>query len=268
MSLTRAEQKKIRSLRTAKARRERGQFAAEGVRLLEEALRHKYMPKRLFVVPNLLTDRAEYLIDNFDKEGTKSEVVSQSQIEYMTDSVTSQGILALFGLPGRDLAQLYKRSHRKIVLCDSISDPGNMGTLIRSAAAFGFNLMLLKGQCVDPYSPKVVRSSVGAIFRMRIAPVTDIELPEFLKSNRIKLITTSLDGSHSDAKMKTVMNSGNIMLAIGSEADGLSGELLSLADLKWRIKHTSAVESLNAAVAGSIIMKQVYDLAERSEKKK
>ena len=135
---------------------------AEGVRLLEEALRHRVKPRTVYFAPSLLSARGEKLVARFRRGRVDLEEVPARTLTKLSDTATPQGVVGLFATPQKAPAELYDRRFRNILLCEDISDPGNLGTLLRSALAFGFEMVLLCGSCAEPYSPKVLRSSVGA----------------------------------------------------------------------------------------------------------
>ncbi len=148
-------------------------------------------------------------------------------------------------------------------MCDGVSDPGNLGTILRSAAGFGFRAVALAGDCADPWSPKVVRSSVGAIFALKVARV---EVGQWLAlaADRGRLAIAADLGGETEQSLTTMgLAERSVVLAVGSEARGLSPETLRAADYRMRLDHDSAVESLNVAVAASIIMRQIYELDRR-----
>jgi TrmH family RNA methyltransferase len=121
--------------------------------------------------------------------------------------------------------------------------------------------MLLCGSSAEPYSPKVVRASAGAVFGLQIAVVTLKEVWAFLAREEVTVIASDLKAKRDMKLPKRTLQKRRILLAIGSEATGLSKAILEKADLRVHIQHLRAVESLNAAVAGSIIMKEIYDLS-------
>ena len=141
---------------------------------------------------------------------------------------------------------------------DNISDPGNVGTLLRSAQAFGFDAVMLTNYSVDPYNPKVVRSSAGSIFGLTIITATTDEILRFKKYDRFKLIVADIRGIDLHSRKINIKNYSRIVLVLGSEAKGISDNILSKADIKIKVGHSDKVESLNVAVAGSIIMKELY----------
>ena len=263
MPLSRSETKNLRALQTRKGRRTSRRFLAEGVRLLEEALRFKRYPVRLYFAPSVLSPRGAQVVERFRKAGAPTHQVSAAELSRIADTETSQGLLAVFDLPNQRLSELIQPSMRTVLLCENLSDPGNVGTLIRSALAFDFDLVVLVGRCAETFSPKVVRASVGAVFGM---PVASAELTETLAAaerGRFRIVAAALQGSDS---MKTVLNTmknSQIMLAIGSEADGLSPQMIQAAHKLVRIEHSRQVESLNSAMAGAILMKECYDSRSR-----
>ena len=139
------------------------------------------------------------------------------------------------------------------LLLDAIRDPGNLGTLIRSAVGAGYDGVLLYGDCVDPYNPKTIRATMGTFAFCNIWPIARADIDRMLDTGYELLATTGHDGDslyETDFPKKTI-------LAIGSEAHGLSAELMQLATRRITIPLASACESLNAAIAGSICMFQI-----------
>ena len=136
-----------------------------------------------------------------------------------------------------------------------------MGTLIRSGLAFGFDRILLVGNSADPFNPKVVRSSAGSIFGIKAARTESSELATILSGAEFKMIGSSIHHGNKPATLDKELAGEKLILAIGSEAEGLSEAIGKLCDQFIKLDHSSGVESLNAAVAGSIMMKQIYDLA-------
>lgn len=130
---------------------------------------------------------------------------------------------------------------------------------MRSARAFGFATVLLIEDCAEVYAPKVVRSSAGAVFGLTIAPIDRATALNWLETRAIAIIAADARGEENPTRLKSLVTAGPIALALGSEADGLSVDLVQNSRLVCKVGHESAVESLNVAIAGSILMKQVYD---------
>jgi TrmH family RNA methyltransferase len=265
LSLSRAETKNLRSLQTKKGRRLTGRFIAEGVRLLEEALRFQVKPVHIYWSPSLLSERGLELVDLFRKSGVTVAQISATELGRIAGTETSQGIVAAFITPIVKSGELAIAVQRNVLVCENISDPGNLGTLIRSAVAFSFDPVILVGACAEPFSPKVVRASAGAIFGITVAEAAADQIIACARKDGITLIAAGTQGSEHMEHALNSLPDGPVMLAIGSEADGLSEAITGAADKLVKISHSDQVESLNAAIAGSILMKQCYD--QRSQRK-
>ena len=251
--------KHIKTLRTKKGRKEQGSFLAEGVRLLEEAVRLRSLPADVYIAESLLSERGRQLAGQFRARKVPVHEISAKQLERMSETRTPQGIVAVFDTPGLTLSELSPRGIRRVLLCERVSDPGNLGTLLRSALAFGFDPVLLVASSVEPYAPKVVRSSAGAVFGLRVVVAGVEQAVAWLQSHQIAVISADGRGENDSDGFRSRVRSGPIALALGSEAEGLSPEIIQASALVYRVAHEPAVESLNVAVAGSILMKQVYD---------
>jgi len=255
--LTISEKKKIKSLHTKKGRNKTRLFVAEGIRLLEEAYKFKYQPRKLFYTSYKLSSRAKKLLENFQGLSIPTQAISVKDMNQISEAETSQGLLALFDIPEYPIDRLF-RDGGYILLLDNISDPGNAGTLIRSAAAFGFDTVLLLQNSVDPFNPKVVRSTVGAIFGVKVKTVKIADITNAGKKYKTPLIAADAAGDKMENGIKKIKTKNKFIFAVGSERTGLSPGLKKLITISLRIEHLNNVESLNAAVAGSIIMHRLY----------
>lgn len=238
--------------------------------MLEEALSAGYMPEQLFVAPTLLakagesgsttpSERAEKLLRAFSKRGVTAVNLSAREMSRISTTTTAPGILAVFAAPSQVLSEQWTSSTRSILVCENIGDPGNLGTLIRSARAFDFRPVVLAGRCAEALSPKTVRSAMGALFSVPVIREGIGELLSMAREREGVLIAADSRGKAYFPEVMDQVGSRPIVLAVGSEADGLSQELTRAADHTVRIRHEEAVESLNAAVAGSILMNEVYN---------
>jgi len=260
MPVSNTELKKVKLLLTKKGRKEQRMFLAEGIRLLEESIRFRFWPRTVYYTPSMLSDRGEELLKQFESSGVRTVKLSARQLNSLADTETPQGIVGLFSMPADDMGELYSLHQRMLLLCENVSDPGNLGTLVRSALAFGFDLVLLCGNTAEPYAPKVVRASAGAVFGVRMAEVSSKEVDALIAKEGISIIASDLSGEADFGFLKERVKNRKILLAIGSEATGLSKVILERADIRVRIRHLHTVESLNAAVAGSIIMKELFGI--------
>jgi len=255
---TQRDIRRLRSLKTGKGRREWLRYAAEGVRLIEESRRYGVDPETLYFAPRDLSDRGRQLVADLETRGVACEELASHQLEGAADTKTPQGLIAVFRQPEVSLDAL--KACGRLLIGDGISDPGNVGTLIRSAQAFDFEAVLLTEESADPYSPKVVRSTAGAIFGL---PTVKLDLDtclDFLKDSDFSLVSSAPTATGDSDKLAELAFQGRVALVIGSESEGVCGDLIERSDLLLAIRHSDRVESLNAGVAGSLLMRQLYDL--------
>ena len=221
----------------ASLRAERGEFVCDGLKLLGEAA----------------ASGAE-ITSVLWKEGgavgtadcARQYLAPQELFDYASPMKNSPG--PLFTVRFRpDSAQ---RTERAIVL-ENVQDPGNVGTVLRTANAFGVDAVVLIGDCADLYSPKTVRATMGAIFRQRVLRMELEKLPEWLRRNGLKLYGAALSPDAADLREVDITRSA---VAVGSEGRGLSRELLRLCEKTLIIPMAPQSEPLNAAVAASVVM--------------
>jgi len=191
----------------------------------------------------LVTENKFELVKNYSK--AKIEVISDSVCKYLSDASTSDGVFAVCTIPN-----ITKLDLSKTIILDNLQDPSNIGAIIRSACAFGYNTIFAINS-VYPYSYKCIRSSMGYIFDVNYIDTAYEELIHLKKDNNIMFISADMDGEIIDNK-KEITN--NFALIIGNEGQGVSRELLSLSDKKVAIPMENGVESLNASVSAGILM--------------
>jgi TrmH family RNA methyltransferase len=255
---TQRDIRRLRSLKTGKGRREWRQYAAEGVRLLEESRRYEVVPETLYFDPGALSERGRQLVGELETLGVPCEELASHQLEGAADTKTPQGLLAVFRHPDIPLDSL--GACRRLLIGDGISDPGNVGTLIRSALAFEFEAVLLTEESADPFSPKVVRSTAGAIFGLPVVKLDLDSCMDFLEGSDFALATSAPAADEDSGRLEELSRRGQLALVIGSEGEGVSARLAERSELRLAIGHSDRVESLNAGVAGSLLMRQLYDL--------
>ena len=231
-------------LSSGKARKEAGMFVSDGTKLLGEVVR--YAPQWLDTV--ILSDGVEVQVP----DTVRIVRVPGDVMESISPMQTPQGALFLCRLPQKTEFCPVKG----MLLLDGIQDPGNLGTMLRTADALGVPVALLEG-CADPYSHKVVRSSMGAVFRTQVVQTTWAEVSAACKSADIPVAVTALTDRASDIRKADVKN---MAVVIGSEGQGVRKEILENADAELIIPMTAYCESLNAAVAASIVMWQMTKL--------
>lgn len=231
----------IRKLNNAKSERRRaGVFVGEGPKLLEEAVRAgteitATVSAEGFAVPVI--------------EGARQVEVPREVLESLCDTKTPQGVLFLCRLP--QTAAPEKLSGSRYLVLDGVQDPGNVGTIWRTADALGADGLLLLNGCADPFSPKTVRSTMGACFRLPVYETAGQQLHSLLKDAGIPLYATALRHDTVDIKTADLKRSA---VVIGSEGRGISQELLAMSEKTLKIPMRERCESLNAAVAATIVL--------------
>lgn len=227
-------------LSSRKEREQAGLFAADGVKLLAEAVR--WWPGLDTVI---LSDGVDAQIP----EGVRVVRVPQEIMEYISPMQTPQGALFLCRLP-EEKAFTPKPG---MLLLDGIQDPGNLGTILRTADALEIPVILLEG-CADPYSHKVVRASMGAVFRMEVVQASWEQVGAACKEAGIPVAVTALSERSEDIRTAAL---SEMAVVIGSEGQGVRKEILEAADKQLIIPMSDRCESLNAAIAAAIVMWQM-----------
>lgn len=239
----------------SKARNEQGRFVAEGVRILSEAPVDEI--DKIYASESFVRDfdKEEYyekIKDILDIKGY--EVVSDKVFGHITDTKTPQGIMAVLKMPRYDFETTVDDTN--ILFLDDVRDPGNLGTIIRTAEGAGFGLIVMSKGCVDIYNPKVVRSTMGAIYRLPFMYVENLD--ETIKTyvqEGYRVYAAHLEGTRDYSEVEYIGKTGII---IGNEANGISEEVKNSATTLIKIPMEGQVESLNAAIAAAILMYEVH----------
>ena len=226
-----------RLLSSRKEREQTGLFVADGVKLLAEAVRWW---------PGLETVILSEGVDAPVPEGVQTVRVSRDIMAYISPMETPQGALFLCRLPQEQPFE----PKAGMLLLDGIQDPGNLGTILRTANAFGIPVALLEG-CADPYGHKVVRASMGAVFRTPVQKTTWEEAKQALAEKKIPLGVTALSEKARDLRTAAL---DQMAVVIGSEGQGVRQEILEYAQNDLIIPMDPGCESLNAAVAATVVM--------------
>ncbi len=242
----------IRALLTRrKAREEAGEFVIEGVRLVEEAEGSGSLPN-LILFTQGISPRGKDLLIRLESSGCGVEEIPDELMTSLSDTETSQGILAVVPFPNIPTVDPLTF----IVVADSIRDPGNIGTLLRSAAAVGVEMFILTPGTTDPFSPKVVRSAMGAHFRLPIREYDWSGIRSEVVKNTAPPLKVFLADMHGEFLWEADFTKP-LALIIGGEAGGASSEGRNLANTTVSIPMPGGAESLNAAVAGSILLFEI-----------
>jgi RNA methyltransferase, TrmH family len=229
-----------------KERREAEAFLAEGVRLVEEAFAANWSV-RFVLYSDELSERGKKLMEKLEDKKIDIEKVESRLLQSLSETETSQGIIAVLNDSVIPIAE----SPNFILIPDSIREPGNLGTLLRTADAAGVEAVLIPPETTDAFGPKVVRAGMGAHFRLPIHTMSWDEIRECAKS--LQIFLADMDGQscwETDFRQP-------LALIVGGEAEGASEQARKLANASVRIPMAGKTESLNAAVAGSVLMFEV-----------
>lgn len=241
--------KHIKKLKDKKYRDLNKEFIIEGIKLIKEAIEEKADIRQIVICENcqnldIIPKELMYEIAKFE-----CVYVTEKIFNSISDVNTPQGILAIIG---RDTGEIeIDYSQDIIVALDDIQDPGNFGTILRTVDSIGLNQILVSKGTADCYNPKVVRSTMGAIFRVKIIECEDLQktLKE-VKKHKFELIVTSLQTENSIYDI----DYSKKIIVIGNEANGVEQKIQDMADIKVKIPMLGKTESLNASVATGIIL--------------
>lgn len=265
--LSKEKLKRLSRLKTKKGRNKQGRFLIEGLRLCEEAA-DSFWPidSVLFTKSFEQKTRGKELLKKLQKSNADLIPAGNQTLAKLSETVTAQGIICVAETKRLPVKDLWEKNLKVIVALDGIRDPGNVGTLIRTADAFGTDAVLLSDDTVELYNPKVVRSAMGSIFHLMIFDEVDLGKTILqLKKWKFRIFGTHAKADKSLDKMVSLSNhkldpSGRICLLIGNEAEGLNRKLLRSSDEIIHIPTYGKAESLNVAVAGGILL---YDITRK-----
>lgn len=245
----------IKLQKQSKVRNEQGVFVCEGKKMFEEVANQKR---------NLI--QKVYLAESYYHQYVKQdptylkdmdfEVVSDQVMKEASDTITPQGVLAIVKQPTYTLSDMLSGESIRLLLLEDIRDPGNLGTMVRTAEGVGTSGIVLSKDSVDMFNPKVIRSTMGAIFRVPFLYAEDfLACLNQIKSEGIEVYAAHLQGA---VWYDQVSYQGKSAILIGNEANGLSDEATSLSSQRIKIPMEGHVESLNAAIAAAVLMYESY----------
>lgn len=231
-----------------KAREEDGIYIVEGLRMFVEVPEAKV--REVYVSESFYKKRKEEL--NLDKWGRRLEVLSDSVYSHVSDTKTPQGVLVVMEQPKYSLEDVIAGETPLLMVLDNLQDPGNLGTILRAGEAAGVTGVVMSSDTVDIYNPKVIRSTMGSIYRIPFIYVEKLpEVVTMLNEKEIHTYAAHLKGTHSyetdDFKKGTAF-------LIGNEGNGLRDEVADAAEIYVKIPMCGEVESLNAAIAATVLM--------------
>ena len=235
-------------LSSAKERRLQNLFVIEGVRLVKEAPIE--LTEQLFISESLAKN------GEFDISPYKNvEMVSDEVFRSLSDTVTPQGVLALVKQPSWSLDLSSFENGCKLLLLDDIQDPGNLGTILRTSEAAGVDMVIMSEGCADIFNPKVIRSTMGSIFRVPFIIDDLVSVIEMLKAEGVVVYGAALQDS---SDYREVEYEKKTAIVIGNEGNGISGNVLNAVNAKIRIPMKGQIESLNAAVSAAVLLYNIY----------
>lgn len=249
--LNNSETRLINSLAFKKYRKIHKSFIIEGERLVSEAIQSNIIIKKVYITDEFVAkSQHDSLMDLIAEKAIITNSISVKEMSKISDTVSSSGVLALCKLPDSHNIDISKSENW--LFLDEIQDPGNLGTLLRTAGWFGIQNVALSENCIDIYNPKVLRGGMGSYFRLSVHE--NILLNKFKDSQHIIIGAFQKGANIFDIDIKKVTP---WILVIGNEAHGITNSNIDNIDLKITIPKIGSGESLNAAVAGSILLYQL-----------
>jgi RNA methyltransferase, TrmH family len=244
---------RVRALQTRRRRRDQEEaLIIEGVRLLDEAISAQLQPQILFYCGKL-TNRGQRMVDHYRQAGVDVEEVSRHVMNRISKTETSQGALAIF-----DHIELpFPEQPDFILILDRLRDPGNLGSVLRSASAAGVQGVFLAPGTVDPFSPKVLRAGMGAHFKLPFKTAPWGQILDYCRDQAsvpLRLISADVDAGQPPWKVDLRQP---LALIIGGEAEGINSQISTLMDASVTIPMTTESESINAAAAAGVLVFEV-----------
>jgi TrmH family RNA methyltransferase len=243
MPISQRLKKLIKSLHQKNFRDQNGLFLAEGEKLAYELLKSDFHPELLVIKDSPSSDLID-CIDAFSDKGIPVYTAPKHQFDLICDTKSPQNVLAVVNIKNKEILP-----SESFIALDGISDPGNVGTIIRTANWFGFKQIILGRDCADSFNPKTVRATMGAIFHSHI--LYEPNLAEYIKENfaHHKIFGASV---HSEKSLNQIKVKKNYGIIFGSESHGLSSDVVKIIEQDFKIDGRGETESLNVAIAAGI----------------
>ncbi len=258
--VTRAQANLIRRLGRRKRREEEELFLVEGVRLVEELLQSGHTVKLFVTAPALAeTERGRLLLRAIRESGRDHSQVSEDELERLADTASPQAVVAVAQKRRSRLGEFEPGDRAAVVVFDRLADPGNLGTLLRTAYALGADWAVALPGTVDPWNPKAARASAGALFRL---PVSQEPWPEALAWLRDRGFTILCADPEGEPVPRGYVVEARFALVLGNEASGASPEVRHDCDRIIAVSLPGGLESLNVAIAGALMLDRL--LGDRS----
>ncbi|ELU5585979.1 RNA methyltransferase [Clostridium perfringens] len=236
--------KEIKKLKEKKHRIKSNKYLIEGLRFVEEAIKSKVSIDSIIFTESFKEKNPELFLKI--NENIKLIQMNEALLKQLCSTENPQGIVGVINMQNKEL-----KSGELVVLVDKVQDPGNMGTIIRTAHAAGAAGIVMTKGTVDIYNDKTLRSTMGSIFYIPIVEDDSLDFIKSLKKEGYKLVVSSLQGKNNFFEENL---QGKVMIAVGNEGNGVSDEVYDIADIKVKIPMPGEAESLNVAVATSIMI--------------
>jgi TrmH family RNA methyltransferase len=255
VQISKNEIKYLHSLSQKKARQAEKKFILEGWRALKEVLQSSFHVELVVVLPQYFNDPDyQKILTQIHERRISVKEITERELKKVADTVHSHGVIALVHQQPALLDDSLLRRTGLIVAADAVSDPGNIGSILRSADWFGADAVLLGSGCVELYNEKVIRSTVGSIFHIPI--VENVDLPSVLSRLRKKEFFVAVASGDGKQTYTDVAYKRKNVLVLGNEAHGVAKEVKAVADVVMKIPKYGKAESLNVGVACGIILAQ------------
>ena len=236
--------KEIKKLKEKKHRIKSNKYLIEGLRFVEEAIKSKVSIDSIIFTESFKEKNPDLFLKI--NENIKLIQMNETLLKQLCSTENPQGIVGVINMQNKEL-----KSGELVVLVDKVQDPGNMGTIIRTAHAAGAAGIVMTKGTVDIYNDKTLRSTMGSIFYIPIVEDDSLDFVKLLKKEGYKLVVSSLQGKNNFFEENL---QGKVMIAVGNEGNGVSDEVYDIADIKVKIPMPGEAESLNVAVATSIMI--------------
>jgi RNA methyltransferase, TrmH family len=248
--------KLLASLADPKVRKKENAFPVEGVKMVEEALRDKLGVKQVIAAPTLTQHHGKGVIKLAEKNGIEVLWISERLMDQVAESKTPQPVMAVVEMREHSEEALLAHGSRLIVLCHHLQDPGNLGTIIRTAEAVGASGVAVTPHTVDSYNGKAVRASMGSILRVPVVKVqSEHEFFRACKERGFQTAALVLNGRKTPYELDLTVPT---VIMLGQESSGLRAEELVNIDHRVRIPMAETIDSLNVAVSAAVLLYEAY----------
>lgn len=248
--------KEIRKLREKKGRIESSLFYVEGLRIVIEALKQNAQMEKLIINYDLLTsEHGHEIVDECKKKNIEILEVSKDVFETLALKERPQGISAVIHQQYSSLDLIDSANTGVWTALDSIADPGNLGTVMRTMDAIGGKGIILIDQCTDPYDPTTTRASMGAIFSMKLIKTTSDEFIQWKRKINLPIFGTS---DKADIEYRQVEYPRDVILLMGSERQGMQDKLEKICDRVVQIPMVGISDSLNLSIANAVVLYEIF----------